>query len=106
MSRMTIPQLMAFYNGVPKREEISVAICAIKPIRNKGHNEYDVMETGEALINFYDRAEKRAMVRYEHRRDMECTYSLDIANRFKARREAIEQRMKELKRDANHQAII
>lgn len=106
MSRMTIPQLLKAYNGIPRREELATALAYVKPVQNRGHSEYDVIVAGEALVAHYRRMAKSAMVRYENRKASGSTHSLEIAKRLEGRANTIENRLKELREIEDRQGVI
>lgn len=106
MSRMSIPQLIKAFNGIPRRQEVANALASTRAYQNHGHIEYDVAQAGAAMIAYYQRMEKSALVRHEHRKKMDSTFSLEIANRFRDRAKAIEARLKELIEDEDHQTVV
>lgn len=103
---MSIPQLVKAFNGIPRREEVANALASTRAIQCRGHIEYEVSQAGEALIAYYQRMEKSALMKHERRRNPNSTYSLEVANRFRERAKAIEARFKELMEDEDHQTVV
>ena len=106
MSRMSIPQLIKAFNGIPRREEVANALASTRAYQNHGHIEYDVAQAGSAMIAYYRRMENSAMVRHNRRKKKESMFSLEVANRFGERAKAIEARLKELMEDEDHQTGV
>lgn len=104
--KMSIPELMKMFNDIPRRGEMTPALAYTKPFQNRGHREYDVIVAGEALIGYYKRHAKDAMIRYERRRNASSTHSLEIAERFNQRAAAIEDILRKVRENENHQTVI
>lgn len=106
MSRMSIPQLVKAFNGIPRREEVVNALATTQAFQCRGHSEYEISQAGEALIAYYQRMEMSAMKKHERRIKHDSTYSLEIASRFRERAKAIETRLKEMKECEDHEGIV
>ena len=103
---MSIPELIKMFNDIPRRGEMMPALAYTKPFQNRGRREYDVLVAGEALTAYYKRLANSAMIRYERRKNASSTHSLEIAERFNQRAAAIEDILRKVREDENHQTVI
>lgn len=99
---MRLSELVKLFGGIPHREELTLALCTTQGYYprgqlNRGFVEYDAMEAGRALIEFYERRERDAMARHERRTIPESMYFRNRARMYRQRAEGIETIMKGLK---------
>lgn len=99
MKYLSLPQLVLEFNGIPRRDEISLAVTAASTpsIQDRGRNKYDLIQTGEALVKYYRGLAKRNMDKHLKRPRAAVTQYLINANSYAKKADMISTLLEEMK---------
>lgn len=99
MKYLSLPQLVLEFNGIPRREDIALAVAAASTpsIQDRGRNKYDLIQTGEALVNYYRGLAKRNMDKHMKRPREAVTQYLINANSYTRKADMVSTLLEEMK---------
>ena len=96
MSHLRIPQLKERWNNIPRNEEVVIALCQTPHIQLHNGRAYATRDADAAMLDYYHRMEQSALMKHDNRKVINSTHFLDLAEKYRQRRESMEAILKEL----------
>lgn len=96
MSHLRIPQLKERWHNIPRNEEVVIALCQTPHIQLHNGRAYVIRDADAAILDYYRRMEQGAMLKHDNRKVIKSRHFLELAEKYRQRRESLEAILKGL----------